>query len=495
VICLDLQWEDEIAFASSENPAAVGGPRNGAYLIYTSGSTGKPKGVLVEHHGFTQMIRDQIERFGVRADDRGLQFSNISFDASIGELFLALLVGACVVPVPREVAADAEAFLRFLERHRITMATLLPSFLRSVGYQAVAPLRLLITAGEAAAPEICLEAARTGRCVNAYGPTEASVCAAYHWVKVDSDYRFGVPLGQPVGASQLYVLDASLNPMPIGVPGELCIGGTGVARGYLNRPDLTGAAFVPDPFGRNPGSRLYRTGDLARWRPDGEIEFLGRKDSQVKVRGHRIELGEVEAALNRLSGVRESVAMVRPGPDGSQRLMAYVIATNGPIAESALRAQLRGKLPDSLIPDLIVELATFPLTAAGKIDRKALPAPESAGRVAAAPIEPRCNVERVLAGIFASVVGRKHVGLRDSFFDLGGNSLMATQTVSRIRDLLRVELSVPVLFESPSIEELAARLLRDEQIPGEMEKIATALLKFEKLSKEERANLLARVRE
>ena len=495
VINLDLQWEDEIALASSENPGASPGPRNGAYLIYTSGSTGKQKGVLVEHRGFTHMIRDQIERFGVHADDRGLQFSNISFDASIYELFLALLAGACVVPVPRDVAAEAEAFSRFLERHGITMATLPPSFLRTIGSQTVAPLRLLITAGEAAAPEICLKAARTGRCVNAYGPTEVSVCAACHLVKADSDYRFGVPIGRPVGGSDLYVLDASLNPMPIGVPGELCIGGAGLARGYLNRPDLTAAAFVPDPFGPNPGSRLYRTGDLARWRSDGEIEFLGRKDSQVKVRGHRIELGEVEAALNRLPGVRETVATVRAAPDGSQRLMAYVTASNGPIAESALRAQLRDKLPDSFIPDIIVELATFPLTAAGKIDRKSLPAPESAVSGVAVQMEPRSNVERVLVDIFAGVVGRKQVGLRESFFDLGGNSLMATQAVSRIRKLLRVELSVPVLFESPSIEELAARLLDDEQTPGQMEKIATALLKFENLSKEERANLLARARE
>ena len=495
-INLDLEWEDEIARASSNNPALPLLPRNGAYLIYTSGTTGKPKGVLVEHGGFTNMIRDQIERFGIRGDDRALQFASISFDASMYELFLALLAGACILPVPRSASSEDDSFLRFLKMESITIGTLPPSFLRTVGTRALAPIRLLITAGEAAAPDICTEIARTGRCINAYGPTEASVCVSCHAVSADGDYRAGVPIGRPISNDQIYILDAALNPVPIGIPGELCVGGAGLARGYLNQPDLTANVFRPDPFGPSPGGRLYHTGDLARWLPNGEIEFLGRKDQQVKVRGHRIELGEVETALNQLPDIREAVVMARPGPDGNQRLVAYVVAACSPLSMPVLRTQLLKVLPESSIPDVFVEISAFPLNAAGKIDRKLLPALESAnGSEPTAPVEPRTDLERVLAGVYATVLGLARVGIRDSFFDLGGNSLIATQAVSRIRDLLRVDLSVPTLFESPGIEELAARLLREQAVPDRLEKVARVVVRYQSLSEEEKTVVIARARE
>jgi amino acid adenylation domain-containing protein len=496
VISLDLQWDDEIALAPAGNLAVALLPRNGAYLIYTSGSTGQPKGVLVEHGGFTNMIRDQIERFGVRPEDRGLQFASISYDASMYELFLALLAGACVAPIPRAASTDADSFGGFLEAQRITMATLSPSFLRTVGAQRLASIRLIITAGEAAAPEVCTEIARTRQCVNAYGPTEVSVCASCHNVEADGDYRLGVPIGRPVSNDRLYIVDPALNPVPVGVPGELCVGGAGLARGYIGKPDSTAEVFIPDPFGPDAGARLYRTGDIARWRQNGEIEFLGRKDHQVKVRGHRVELGELETALNQLSGVREAVAAVYPGPDGNQRLVAYLVAVNGSIPASTLRAQLLKMLPESLVPDTFVELSSLPLNAAGKIDRRALQTLENdMASDRATLVEPRTDLERILAGVYAKVIGLSQVGVHDSFFDLGGNSLMATQAVSRIRDLLRVDFSVPALFESPRIEDLAARLLREHAAPDQLEKIARVITKFESLSEEEKSAVLTRARE
>jgi amino acid adenylation domain-containing protein len=495
-IRLDLEWEGELAAAPSNDPKVSLSPRNGAYLIYTSGSTGTPKGVLVEHGGFTNMIRDQIARFGVNPDDRGLQFSSISFDASIYEVFLALLAGACIVPISRAVSSDVSAFLRFLEAMRISVATLPPSFLRTLGAQSLGAIRLLITAGEAAAREICLKTARDRVCINAYGPTEASVCASSHKVEPDGDYGFGIPIGRPVSNGQLYILDTSMNVVPIGVLGELWIGGAGLARGYLDQPEATAMAFLPDPFGPGPGGRLYRTGDLARWNRRGEVEFIGRRDHQVKVRGHRIELGEVEAALNKLPELKEAVAMVSPGPDSNLRLIAYVIPAKSPLSVPALRTQLLKKLPDSLVPDRFIEVANLPLTAAGKIDRHALSthkeiASEQPGTFA----EPRNDLERVLAGIYAKVIGLEKVSICDSFFDLGGNSLMATQVVSRIRDLLRTELSVVVLFESPTIEQLALRLLREHSLPVDLERIASVVLKFESLSEEDKCAVLAKARE
>jgi amino acid adenylation domain-containing protein len=495
VICLDLQWDDQIALAPDGNPTVALLPRNGAYLIYTSGSTGQPKGVLVEHGGFTNMICDQIERFGVRPEDCGLQFASISYDASMYELFLALSAGASVAPIPRTVSNDADSFGRFLEAQRITVATLSPSFLRAVGAQRLAPLRLIVTAGEAAAPEICTEIARTRQCINAYGPTEVSVCASCHQVEADGDYRLGIPIGRPVSNDQLYIVDPALNPVPVGVLGELCVGGAGLARGYIGKPDSTAEVFIPNPFGPDAGARLYRTGDLARWKQNGEIEFLGRKDYQVKVRGQRVELGELEAALNHLSGVREAVAVVRPGPDGNQRLVAYLVAVNGSLSMPALRAELLKTLPESLVPDTFLELSSLPLNAAGKIDRKALQAFENdVASDRATLIQPRTDLERVLAGVYARVIGLSQVGVHDSFFDLGGNSLMATQAVSRIRDLLRVDFSVPALFESPRIEDLAARLLCEHAAPDQLEKIAKVITKFESLSEEEKSAVLERAR-
>jgi amino acid adenylation domain-containing protein len=490
VICIDR--ENLTTPANNPSPRVRGA--NAAYVIYTSGSTGVPKGVVVEHRSFAGMIRDQIERFGLGRDDRVLQLASVSFDASLWELFVALLAGACVVPVPRAVSLDGEAFQRFLVEHGVTVALLLPSFLRSIDLQALASLRLLVTGGEAAAADICRTFARTRPCFNAYGPTEASVVAACHAVIAERDYPFGVPIGRPLANYKAYVLDPAMNPVPLGVRGELYLGGMGLARGYHDRPAITAGAFVPDPFGGTSGGRLYRTGDLARWNAAGELEFLGRADQQVKVRGRRIELGEIEAALNRLAGVREAVAAVCMGTDGNQRLVAYFVAEHGTLTTTALRTELGRTLPGGLVPEIFVQLPEFKLNTAGKIDRRALPAPQANAPEIAADAAPRTDLERVLAGVFAKAIGISRCGIRDSFFELGGNSLMATQAMSQIRDLLRVELPLAAFFESAGVEELAARLLAAAPAPERLEKIAAAIIKFESLPEAEKTALLAQAR-
>jgi amino acid adenylation domain-containing protein len=489
-----IRLDRETFAASTHNPSLRSGEANVAYVIYTSGSTGVPKGVAVEHGGFANMIRDQIERLGVGREDRVLQLASVSFDASVWELFVALLAGACVVPIPRAVSLDGEEFRRFLAAHGVTLGLLLPSFVRSIGLQALSSLRLLATGGEAAVSDISREFARTRPCFNLYGPTEGSVVAACHVVIPEEDYPFGIPIGRPLSNYRTYVLDPAMNPVPVGVRGELYLGGAGLARGYHDRPAITAAAFVPDPFSAKPGGRLYRTGDLVRWNAEGELEFIGRADHQVKVRGRRIELGEVEAALNRLTGVREALATVCMGRDGNQRLVAYLVPENGTLAVAALRKELGKTLPGGLIPEVFVQLPAFKLNAAGKIDRRALPAPEGGAPEVAAGAAPRTDLERVLAGVFAKATGVQQFGIGDSFFDLGGNSLMATQALSHIRDLLRVEISVTAFFESTSVQELAARLMAEAPAPERLEKIAAAVIKFENLSEEEKAEMLAQAR-
>jgi amino acid adenylation domain-containing protein len=487
VICLDCASLPALAY----NPSLRSSEANVAYIIYTSGSTGVPKGVAVEHRGFANAILDQIERLGIGRSDRVLQLASVSFDMSIWELFVALLAGGCVVPIPRVVSLDSEEVGRFLAEDGVTVAVITPSLIRSIGLQALASLRLLATGGEATSSDISREFARTRPCFNLYGPTETSMVATSHAVTLEKEYPFGIPIGRPLSNYQTYVLDPAMNPVPIGVRGELYVGGAGLARGYHDRPAMTAIAFVPDPFSAKAGSRLYKTGDFVRWNAEGELEFFGRTDHQVKIRGRRIELGEVEAALNRLTGVREAIATVCTGTDGTQRLAAYVVPESEPLAVAALRKALAETLADGFVPDIFVQLRAFKLNTAGKIDRAALPSPASSVPEIAVDAAPRTDLERVIAGVFANLTGVAQFGIRDSFFELGGNSLMATQALARIRDLLRVEISMKAFFESESVEELAARLMAETQTPERLEKIAAAVIKFESLSEEKRAAMIA----
>ena len=421
-----------------------------AYVIYTSGSTGAPKGVGVTHAALDNMAADQIAGFGLGPGDVFGQFASVSFDASVYETFLTLLSGATLAIVPDDARIDPRAFVEWCARTRVTVFVLPPAFVRTLDRAALPSVRLLITAGEAADPGDAQHYASTARYVNAYGPTECAVCAT--WLEVASsalDTTVPVAIGRPVANTAAYVLDARGALVSVGQPGELYLGGAGVALGYLGRPALTAERFVPDPFSGVPGARLYRTGDLARWRADGTLEFIGRNDFQVKVRGHRIELGEVESAIRAVPHVRDAVVIAR-----ALDLVAYIIGDH--VDDASVRAHLRTQLPDYMLPSFIVTLEQLPLTASGKVDRRALPAPDVSARQAFQA--PASDLERTIAAAWCAVLERDAVGTRDSFFDLGGNSILLARVLTQLRRDLSPDLTLLDLFTYPRIEDLAAHL-------------------------------------
>jgi amino acid adenylation domain-containing protein len=481
------------ADAASGEPDGTGraGPTasDAAYLIYTSGSTGEPKGVVVEHRGLVNTVRDQIAQLGLSAADRVLQFASPSFDASLFEIWNAWLSGATLVIAPDAARADRAAFLRLLRDERVSLAVLPPSFVRSLE-QAPLRLRVLFTAGEAAGPEDAAHYAATLQYVNGYGPTEASICSSVHRVAAGEKFSAGVPIGRPIANTRAYVLDAAGGLVPIGVPGELWVAGEGVARGYWRRPELTAERFTPDPF---LGGRMYRTGDLCRWRDDGVLEFLGRVDAQVKLRGFRIELGEIEAVLLRCAGVRDAAVTLRRDDPQNPVLAGYVVATAGAsLSAEGLRSELRERLPEYMVPAAIIALDALPLSTAGKIDRRRLPAPPRP--TAQSAVAPRDAVEQAIAGIVADVLRLPQPGVEESFFQLGGNSLLAIQVISRLRDLLKAEITVPQFFEASSIAGLARRLQADPTQAVRVQKAAQVMARLAALTPEQRQQLLVRAR-
>ncbi len=455
-------------------------PESAAYVIYTSGSTGRPKGVVVPHRALANYTEHARAEYGIGAEDRVLQFASLVFDASAEEIFPALAAGAALVLRTPEMIDSPAAFAAACTEWGITVASLPTAYWHEL---AAAPagelpalpdaLRLVVIGGERALPER-LEAwrARFGtrvRLVNTYGPTEATIVATLADVAepepadpvraaIPEMPLSPVPIGRPVSNARAYVLDAHLRPVPVGVAGELLLGGAGVARGYLGRPELTAEKFVPDALSGEGGARLYRTGDRVRRRPDGRLEFLGRTDAQVKVRGFRIEPGEVEAELARHPALRECAVVAREDEPGAVRLVAYVAPADGAQAPDAaeLRRFLGASLPAYMVPAAFVALDTLPLTASGKLDRRALPAPD--GAAVDAGEAPRTPVEEIVAGIFAEVLKRDRVGIHEGFFDLGGHSLLATQAMSRLRAALHVDLPLRVLFEAPTVAALARRV-------------------------------------
>ncbi len=428
-----------------------------AAVIYTSGSTGRPKGVMFEHGGLANLARAQVELFAVPADGRVLQFSSISFDAATWETVMALWAGAALCLSGRGSAFSGDDLVAQLREDRITIATIPPSALTMAEPGDLPDLDVLVTAGEACPPELARCWSPGRRFFNAYGPTETTVCAtALH---VTDPAAATIPIGRPIANARVYIVDEHFEPTAVGVPGELCVGGAGVTRGYLNRPGLTAERFVPDPFGE-PGGRLYRTGDLARRRADGTIEFLGRIDHQVKVRGFRIELGEVEAALASHPGVREAVAVAR-GEGAERRLVGYVVRGEDPPGPSELRAWLERTLPRHMVPAAFVALDAFPLTPNGKVDRKALPEPEGERpELRFRYVPPRTPTEEVVAGVWADVLGLDRVGVHDSFFELGGDSIVSIQVVARVRALLGVDLSLRDLFDASTVAALGETVQR-----------------------------------
>ncbi|MFD7456446.1 MULTISPECIES: non-ribosomal peptide synthetase [unclassified Streptomyces] len=422
-----------------------------AYVVYTSGSTGRPKGVLVTHQGLASLAAAHQEALGVTEGARMLQFASLSFDASACELVTTLLAGATLV-VPRPDQLIGDEVVRLMAGTGVTHAMLPPAFVATLDPESVPTLRGLITGGEACAPELTARWSAGRTMLNAYGPTESTVCATLSGALTGA---VNAPIGRPIADTRAYVLGRGLQPVPVGVPGELYLAGNGVARGYLNRPGLTADRFVACPFGA-PGERMYRTGDLVRWNADGELEYLGRADDQVKVRGFRIEPGEIAAVLDRHDAVAHSAVVVREDRPGDKRLVAYVVPADG-VGETdpaELRAHVAATLPDYMVPAAVVALDAIPLSPTGKVHRDALPAPDydTAGTGRA----PRTPAEEVLCGLFADVLGLPRVGVDDSFFDLGGHSLLATRLVSRVRSELGAELPLAALFDSPTPAGLAA---------------------------------------
>lgn len=425
-----------------------------AYIIYTSGSTGLPKGVLLLHGGFVNMILDQIRTFGITPADRCLLFSSFSFDGAMSEIFLALHSGARLVIARREQIADPELFSRLLEETGTTVATLPPVYLSALRATRASldPLRVIITAGEAAIAADVVHYARKKTLFNAYGPTEASVCAAIHPVDVGRPYHGSIPIGAPMANSELLLLDDHQRLVPFGVTGEICVAGPGLARGYLNKPELTAAAFVSHPF--KNGRRIYRTGDLGRRLADGTVEFLGRGDDQVKVRGFRIECGEVERALLEHKALNGAV-VVAQGEGPNRELVAFLLP-NGDLDTGSLKAELANRIPSFMIPSRFVLLDAFPQNINGKVDRKALASlaigQEPTVGTGGAPATP---METRLAAIWEQILGRKGISRHDSFFEIGGQSIAAIRVAAALREQLGVHLPLTALFKHASLYELA----------------------------------------
>jgi amino acid adenylation domain-containing protein len=450
---------ESIGRESGEGCGTQADPGNLAYLIYTSGSTGRPKGVEVPHRGVVSFLRFMARELAVAGSDVLVAVTTFSFDIAVLELFLPLVTGARLDLVARDTAVDGQALAQRLSAVGATLVQATPAtwqLLLDAGWEGAPGLRILC-GGEALPPALARELqARSGALWNVYGPTETTI-----WSTIQRlDGEAPISLGQPLAGTRIYLVGEPAEPAPIGVAGELCIGGVGVARGYHGQPALTAERFVPDPFAHEPGQRMYRTGDLARHGADGRLEFLGRVDHQVKVRGFRIEPGEVEARLREHPGVREAVVAVRSGEGGYSILVAWLVPREGnEIASRDLRAFLREALPDYMVPSAFVALPALPRTPNGKVDRRNLPVPEPEQAGAAdGSLSPRTPLEEVVAGIWAEVLGRREVGARDNFFDLGGHSLLATQIVSRLRGLFRVDLPLRSLFEGPTVAEMAARI-------------------------------------
>ena len=453
LILLDTGWlemESEEEQEQELNPGVDAEPL--AYIIYTSGSTGRPKGVLVPQSGLVNLCQAQKKIFEVLPGDRVLLFSSLNFDASISEIAMTLSAGATLVLGRRESIFPGPDLLAFMQQNAITHITLTPSSLANLPEGELPALRSLIVAGEPCPPELITRWG-TGRAVfNAYGPTEATVCATIARCIPDGSPP---PVGFPIPNVQVYILDPQLEPVPAGASGELVIGGAGVARGYLNHDELTARQFVPDPFSCVEGARLYRTGDLARFKPNGEIELLGRSDGQVKIRGFRIELGEIENAIKMYRNIQDAVVTVREDHPGDKRLTAYVIPDPGSGADvNNLRDFLKNKLPNYMLPAAFVFLENLPLTINGKLDRKSLPAP-AAGTGRLATQKPGNALEMRLLEIWDQILGLKVSGIDDDFFEHGGNSLLAVRLMSVIQRELGVKVPVADLFQGPTIRQLA----------------------------------------
>jgi amino acid adenylation domain-containing protein len=475
VVCLDSDWA-MIAKHSTQDVDGGVTPGNLAYLIYTSGSTGKPKAVMIRHESLVNYTQWAAREFGLEPGDGVLQFASISFDAAAEEIFPCLTRGATLVLRTDFMLGSVALFLQQCREWQVTVLDLPTAYWHEVTANGLweeltlaNPLRLVIIGGERAYPKRLAAWHRPVgqriRLINTYGPTEATIVATTCDVSVLPQTEMElleVPIGKGVQNVQTYVLDRHQQPLPIGIAGEIYIGGSGLARGYLGQPALTAERFVPDPFGAVAGERLYRTGDVGRYRVDGRLEFLGRTDHQVKIRGYRIELGEIEAELRRHPGVTAVAVMVRGEEEGNKHLVAYVVMTADEDASASvgvLREHLRARVPDYMVPSVFVKLEQMPMTPNGKVDRRRLPAFDQSWSETERAYEPaRTPTEEVLAAIWAGVLRRERIGVQENFFELGGHSLLATQVMARVREVFKVEVPLRTLFEAQTVREFAQQV-------------------------------------
>ena len=469
-VCLDSEW-DVISRYSVERPANGATPDNLAYVIYTSGSTGRPKGVMVSHAAICNHMHWMRRAHGLSERDVELQKSPLGFDASLWEFFAPLMSDARLVMARPDGHLDPTYLAETIRIHRVSTLQVVPSQLRMLLEEPAfrecsRTLERVYCGGEALTRDLCENfSARfpNARLYNMYGPTEGAIDSTY-WICPRGDIPATIPIGRPIDNVRTYIVDPQMQLVPVGVPGELLVGGAGLARGYLNDPELSAKRFFPDPFRPAPGARVYRTGDRARYLPDGNIEFLGRIDHQVKIRGFRIELGEIEAGLAEHPSVREAVVIAREFAAEDIRLVAYVVANDVPanLVEQLL-ALIRAKVPEHMIPAYIVPLHALPLTAAGKLDREQLPVPHHSALQESTYVAPRTPIEEALASTWREVFLLEQIGVRDNFFDLGGHSLLLAKLISRVNLVYRVKLGVPDLIKNPTIEQVAREI--DRQRP------------------------------
>jgi amino acid adenylation domain-containing protein len=461
--------EDQQAEIERESVADVGvglEDENLAYVIYTSGSTGKPKGAMNTHRGLQNRLQWMQEKYQLTSDDRVLQKTPFSFDVSVWEFFWPLMAGARLVMAEPGMHQDPEYLGQTIEQQKVTTLHFVPSmlqaFLESGEAKRCGKLRRIICSGEALSAELAEKCLKRipAELHNLYGPTEAAIDVTY-WPCRPGELSEGVAIGKPIANTQMYVLDAEYEPVPVGVGGEIYIAGVGLARGYWNRPDLTAERFIANPLSAEGGARMYRTGDRGRWRGDGNLDYLGRFDHQVKIRGFRIELGEIEARLAEHPAVREAVVLAREDSAGEKRLVAYYTASGIGEAEAAsvgaeqLRAHLSAVVPDYMVPAAYVCLDRLPLTPNGKLDRKALPVPEQEAYAARGYEAPVGEIETKLAEVWAEVLHVEKVGRHDNFFELGGHSLLAIRVVAHLKRALNVDVAIRDLFTHPELADLA----------------------------------------
>jgi amino acid adenylation domain-containing protein len=497
MICVDSD-RGEIAQEGGEDIDSGVSGENLAYVIYTSGSTGRSKGTMITHQSVVNLATDAVRKFRLEQDSKFLQFASLSFDVAVEEIFPALSVGGSVVLQSDNLLYSYSGLVKTIEQYGVTTIELPTIYwvewmreLTRTHRRAPGSLNLVIIGGERISPEILQEwKAHKVSLLHVYGVTEVAVTSTVYPVRAD----FGdapsfseIPIGRPIANTEVYLLGDSLQPMPLRIPSEMYLGGVGLARGYLNWPGLTAAKFLPSPFGARPGNRLYKTGDLAKFSPDRCIEFVGRIDHQIKIRGHRIEPAEIESALIQVPSVGECIVIAREDEPGDKRLVAYLVLKEGR-AETAqeLRLYLKQRLPAYLVPSSFVILESLPLSPHGKVDRQALPAPGKHDvELGGMYVAPGTPIEEDVARIFREVMGIEAVGIYDDFFALGGHSLLVTQVISRVNRAFQVELSIRVLFDAPTVNGLVTAIVESQAGQFEDDVLSQMLAEMEGRTEDE----------